>query len=172
MILCSPVGTLGATLSTRACATRQAVTAPHALSHLLMPTALAMRSLRSEVLMLEANMILEERGRRGKEEKWIGWLATRHRHNIRLMEYHITVSVVTCYLLLVMVYATRPPSPPTVQLAPAPLWYYGANLHTTRVRAPLRARPAITVEHGGSGASGSVPLSSTEDACGLSKGIH
>ena len=29
--------------------------------------------------------------------KWIGWLATRHRHNIQLMEYHITVSVVTCY---------------------------------------------------------------------------
>ena len=75
MILCSPVGTLGATLSTRASATRQAVTAPHALSHLLMPTALAMRSLRSEVLMLEANMILEERGRRGWGGE-VGWVAS------------------------------------------------------------------------------------------------
>ena len=62
-----------------------------------MPTALAMRSLRSEVLMLEANMILEEREEGQGGYKWIGWLATRHRHNIRLMEYHITVSVVTCY---------------------------------------------------------------------------
>lgn len=171
MILCSPVDTLGATVSMRASATRQAVTAPLALSHLLMPTALAMRSLRSEVLMLEANMILEERGRRGWGGE-VGWVASHQTQT----QYTIDGVPHNCVrrhmLLLVMVYATRPPSPPTVQLAPAPVWYYGANLHTTRVRAPLHARPAITVEHGGSGASGSVPLSSTEDACGLSKGIH
>ena len=97
MILCSPVGTLGATLSTRASATRQAVAAPHTLS------PADAHGTGDEVFKVRSTDAGGEHDLRGKREegqggyKWIGWLATRHRHNIRLMEYHITVSVVTCY---------------------------------------------------------------------------
>ena len=56
--------------------------------HLLIPTALAMRSLRSQVLILGANMILEKRGREGKAEGGVKGrrLASKHGQTT-FMEY-------------------------------------------------------------------------------------
>ena len=76
-------------------------TSSNCTSHSLSPADA--HSTGDEVFKVRSTDAGGEHDLRGKREegqggyKWIGWLATRHRHNIRLMEYHITVSVVTCY---------------------------------------------------------------------------